>query len=82
MAGLQSQIDALSGTVGGLPTMTDVTNAINSALANYYTKSQVDALIQPIHDKVNALVTSQNGACTAIKTLVPAATCSTITTLP
>jgi uncharacterized protein YoxC len=67
--GLQGQINGLQGQINGLPTSAGVTTAINGA-------------VNPVKAKVNEVVGNVNAICTAIKTLIPATTCTTITTLP
>lgn len=47
-ATLQQVNSAVASGIAGLPTATQVTNSINTALKNYYIKSEVDALIASI----------------------------------
>ncbi|MFL5895576.1 MAG: hypothetical protein ACJ76Z_10770 [Thermoleophilaceae bacterium] len=63
--------------------LSDVTNMIGAAVAGlnlgqYATVTQVTT----IKNKVNEIVASVNAVCTAIKTTLPATSCSTISTIP
>ena len=68
-ADVTAAINGLQGQINALPTDADVTSAVNSG-------------VSPVKAKVNEVVGSVNAVCTAIKTLIPATSCSTITPLP
>jgi hypothetical protein len=68
-ADVTTAINGLQGQINALPTRAGVTTAINGA-------------VNPVKAKVNEVVGNVNAICTAIKTLIPATTCTTITTLP
>jgi hypothetical protein len=68
-ADVTAAINGLQGQINALPTSAGVTSTVNGA-------------VNPVKAKVNEVVGSVNAVCTAIKTLIPATSCSTITPLP
>jgi hypothetical protein len=66
---LSTAIAGLQTQITALPTNADVAAAVTSGVA-------------PVKTKINEIVGSVNAVCTAVKTLVPATACSTITPLP
>jgi hypothetical protein len=68
-ADVTTAINGLQGQINALPTSAGVTTTVNGA-------------VNPVKAKVNEVVGSVNAICTAIKTLIPATSCSTITALP